>query len=107
MIHLNLNPAPVAAGETVALTPEASIVSLGEIRVPGRGLLQVRRTTALATGRSHEYLVDSRGRGYYLDAPDRDGFRYAVSRNTGRAISRGGAPVGFLPHFVEDRIVLA
>lgn len=107
MFLINLNPAPVDAGETVALTPEASVVSLGEIRVHGRGILQVRRTTALATGRAHEYLVDSRGRGYVLTAPDRHGFRYAVSRNTGRAISRGGAPVGFLPHFVEDRIVLA
>ena len=105
MIHLNLDPTPVAAGETVAMSPEASVVSLGEIRLGGSRRYQVRRTTALATGRSHEYLVDARGNGYYLDAPTRDGIRYAVSLNTGRAVTQNAAPARF--RFVDDVLVLA
>lgn len=105
MIHLNLDPTPVPAGETVVVSPEASVVSLGEIRLNGGRRFQVRRTTALATGRSHEYLVDARGRGYYLDAPTRDGVRYAISRNNGRAVTQNAAPARF--RFVDDRLVLA
>lgn len=105
MIHLNLDPTPVPAGEIVALTPEASIVSLGEIRLTGGRRYQVRRTTAVATGRAHEYLVDARGNGFVVDPPSRDGIRLAYSRNTGRPLTQNAAPVRL--RLVGDRLVLA
>ena len=99
MIHLNLDPTPVPAGETVALTPEASIVSLGEARLGSRRF-QVRRTTAVADGRTHVYLLDARGRAYYLEAAG-DAY-YATSRDTGQDLTHQGAPARF--RFVNGRV---
>ena len=88
MIHLNLDPTPVAAGG-VALTPEASVVSLGEVRV-GRRRFQVRRS-----GRVVEYLLDARGGAYFLEWVTSDGQVGAVSRATGQPLRSGGQDVLF------------
>lgn len=95
MIHLNLDPTPVTAGETVALTPKASVVSLGEIRV-GRRRFQARRTTELSTGFSVAYLLDARGAVFYLEPRLSGRTSPAISRDTGREISSGGRAVEFL-----------
>ena len=95
MIHLNLDPTPVPAGEIVALTPEASITSLGEVRV-GRRRFQVRRTVDAKWGHVHYYLLDSRGRAWYVEAPDRLGRRRASSRETGADLTTAGRPARFL-----------
>ena len=94
MIHLNLDPTPVAAGGVVALTPEAPVVSLGEVRV-GRRRFQVRRSTAAATGRVVEYLLDARGGAYFLEWVTSDGQVGAVSRATGQPLRSGGQDVLF------------
>lgn len=94
MIHLHLDPTPAPAGEIVALTPQASVISLGEVRV-GRRRFQARRTVDVERGPVHHYLLDSRGRVYFLDAPTPDGTRFAVSRDTGNAITTAGRPARF------------
>src|SRR5690625_7255047 len=95
MIHLNLDPTPVAAGETVALTPEASITSLGEVRV-GRRRFQARRTVDAKWGHEHYYLLDTRGNAWYVEAPDRLGRRRAPSRDTGSALTSAARPGRFV-----------
>ena len=105
MIHLNLDPTPVPAGETVALTPDASIVSLGEVRLPGGRRLQVRRTVDAKQGRSHDYLLDARGNAYYVDPATRRGEHTATSRNTGKYLTVNTIPARF--RYVGDRLVLA
>lgn len=99
MIHLNLDSTPVAAGEFVALTPEASVVSLGEVKV-GRRRFQGRRTSDAVTGRETVYLLDARGNAFILE-----GNGTAWSRNTGRPLTQNTAPAVF--RFVDDRLVLA
>lgn len=99
MLYLNLNAGHVPAGETVALTADASITSLGEVKV-GRRTYQARRTIETTSGRLHLYLVDARGNGFIIDA---DGT--ATSRNTGKPITAGGVPVTFRRD--GDRLVTA
>lgn len=89
MYLINLNPAPVAAGEPVELSMNGSVTSLGEIRV-GRRRFQVRRSTLLATGRTSHYVLDTRGNAFLIE-----GNGTAWSRNTGRPVTSGGAPVIF------------
>lgn len=105
MIHLNLDPTPVPAGETVALTPEASITSLGEIRLTGGRRYQVRRTVDAKWGHVQDYLVDARGNAFYIEPATTRGDHKASSRNTGKYLSQNAAPARF--RYVGDRLVLA
>lgn len=105
MFYLNLDPTPVPAGEIVALTPEASILSLGEVRLTGGRRLQVRRTVDARWGHVQDYLVDARGNGFYLMGPTTRGDYKASSRNTGKYLTQNAAPARF--RYVDDRLVLA
>lgn len=89
MFLLNLDPRPVAAGETVELSANGSVVSLGEVRV-GRRRFQARRSTLLATGRTSHYVLDARGNAFLIESNGT-----AWSRNTPRPVTSGGAPVIF------------
>ena len=105
MLHLHLDPTPVARGEVVALTPEASVVSLGEIRLTGGRRYQVRRSTRLVGNSSVEYLLDAQGNAFFLEWIDSDGTVGAVSRNTGKPLTQNAVPARF--RFVGDVLVLA
>ena len=105
MIHLNLDPTPVPAGETVALTPAASITSLGEVRLPGGRRLQVRRTVDAKWGHAQDYLVDARGNAYYVEPATTRGDHKVSSRNTGKYLTVNTIPARF--RYVGDRLVLA
>ena len=105
MIHLNLDPTPVPAGEIVALTPEASITSLGEVRLPAKRRLQARRTVDAKWGNTHDYLLDARGNAYYVEPAPRRGEYLATSRNTGKPLTVNTIPARF--RYVDDRLVLA
>lgn len=89
MYLINLDPTPAPAGEIVELSANGSVTSLGETRV-GRRRFQARRSVLLASGRVQHYLLDSRGNAFILE-----GNGTAWSRNTGRPVTSGGAPVIF------------